>query len=68
MAALRPPALPDAAAARRRVRPAVARHRAGDDASAARRRGCVEFAGVGHAPMLVQPEQRAVVRDFLLAP
>jgi pimeloyl-ACP methyl ester carboxylesterase len=28
----------------------------------------VEFAGVGHAPTLVQPEQRAVVRDFLLAP
>ncbi|MDO8419645.1 MAG: alpha/beta hydrolase [Rubrivivax sp.] len=27
-----------------------------------------EFAGVGHAPTLVQPEQRAVVRDFLLAP
>jgi pimeloyl-ACP methyl ester carboxylesterase len=27
-----------------------------------------EFAGVGHAPMLVQPEQRAVVRDFLLGP
>jgi pimeloyl-ACP methyl ester carboxylesterase len=27
-----------------------------------------EFAGVGHAPMLVQPEQRAVVRQFLLAP
>lgn len=26
----------------------------------------VEFAGVGHAPMLVQPEQVAVVRDFLL--
>ncbi|EGJ09328.1 alpha/beta fold hydrolase [Rubrivivax benzoatilyticus] len=26
-----------------------------------------EFAGVGHAPMLVQPEQRAVVRDFLLS-
>jgi pimeloyl-ACP methyl ester carboxylesterase len=25
-----------------------------------------EFAGVGHAPMLVQPEQRAAVRDFLL--
>ncbi len=23
------------------------------------------FAGVGHAPMLVQPEQRAVVREFL---
>jgi pimeloyl-ACP methyl ester carboxylesterase len=27
-----------------------------------------EFAGVGHAPMLVQPEQRAVVRGFLLGP
>jgi pimeloyl-ACP methyl ester carboxylesterase len=27
-----------------------------------------EFAGVGHAPMLVQPEQRAVVRSFLLSP
>jgi len=27
-----------------------------------------EFEGVGHAPMLVQPEQRQVVRDFLLAP
>lgn len=27
----------------------------------------VEFAGVGHAPMLVQPDQRAVVREFLLA-
>jgi pimeloyl-ACP methyl ester carboxylesterase len=27
-----------------------------------------EFAGVGHAPMLVQPDQRAVVRQFLLAP
>jgi pimeloyl-ACP methyl ester carboxylesterase len=26
-----------------------------------------EFAGVGHAPMLVQPDQRAVVREFLLA-
>jgi pimeloyl-ACP methyl ester carboxylesterase len=25
-----------------------------------------EFAGVGHAPMLVQPDQRAVVRGFLL--
>jgi pimeloyl-ACP methyl ester carboxylesterase len=25
------------------------------------------FAGVGHAPTLVQPEQRAVVRQFLLA-
>ncbi len=28
----------------------------------------VEFAGVGHAPMLVQPEQRQAVKDFLLAP
>jgi pimeloyl-ACP methyl ester carboxylesterase len=27
-----------------------------------------EFAGVGHAPTLVQPEQVAVVRDFLLSP
>jgi pimeloyl-ACP methyl ester carboxylesterase len=25
-----------------------------------------EFAGVGHAPMLVQPDQIAIVRDFLL--
>jgi pimeloyl-ACP methyl ester carboxylesterase len=27
-----------------------------------------EFAGVGHAPMLVQPDQRQVVRSFLLSP
>ena len=27
-----------------------------------------EFVGVGHAPTLVQPEQRAVVRGFLLRP
>jgi pimeloyl-ACP methyl ester carboxylesterase len=27
-----------------------------------------EFAGVGHAPTLVQPDQRQVVREFLLAP
>lgn len=27
-----------------------------------------EFPGVGHAPMLVQPDQRQVVREFLLAP
>ena len=27
-----------------------------------------EFTGVGHAPTLVQPEQRAVVRGFLLPP
>lgn len=28
----------------------------------------VEFEGVGHAPMLVQPDQVRVVRDFLLEP
>lgn len=28
----------------------------------------VEFAGVGHAPTLVQPDQVAVVRNFLLSP
>lgn len=28
----------------------------------------VEFEGVGHAPTLVQEDQRRVVRDFLLAP
>jgi pimeloyl-ACP methyl ester carboxylesterase len=28
----------------------------------------VEFAGVGHAPMLVQPEQVQAVREFLLSP
>jgi pimeloyl-ACP methyl ester carboxylesterase len=27
-----------------------------------------EFAGVGHAPMLVQPDQVEVVREFLLSP
>jgi pimeloyl-ACP methyl ester carboxylesterase len=27
-----------------------------------------EFAGVGHAPMLVADDQRQAVRDFLLAP
>jgi pimeloyl-ACP methyl ester carboxylesterase len=58
----------DAAAARRAVRPAVAGHGAGDDASAAPRPAWHEFAGVGHAPMLVQPEQRQAVRDFLLSP
>ena len=26
------------------------------------------FDGVGHAPMLVQADQRQVVRDFLLGP
>ena len=29
---------------------------------------CVEFAGVGHAPSLVQPDQVAVVKDFLFSP
>jgi pimeloyl-ACP methyl ester carboxylesterase len=28
----------------------------------------VEFAGVGHAPTLVQPEQRAAVVEFLRSP
>jgi pimeloyl-ACP methyl ester carboxylesterase len=28
----------------------------------------LEFAGVGHAPMLVQPEQVGAVREFLLSP
>ena len=28
----------------------------------------VEFAGVGHAPMLVQPDQVHAVREFLLGP
>jgi pimeloyl-ACP methyl ester carboxylesterase len=28
----------------------------------------VEFEGVGHAPMLVQPDQVAAVREFLLSP
>ena len=28
----------------------------------------VEFAGVGHAPMLVQPDQVQAVREFLLSP
>lgn len=28
----------------------------------------VEFQGVGHAPMLVQPDQREAVRSFLLSP
>lgn len=29
---------------------------------------CVEFAGVGHAPALVQQDQVAAVKDFLLSP
>jgi pimeloyl-ACP methyl ester carboxylesterase len=28
----------------------------------------VEFSGVGHAPMLQQPDQLAAVREFLLSP
>jgi pimeloyl-ACP methyl ester carboxylesterase len=28
----------------------------------------VEFAGIGHAPMLLADEQIEVVKDFLLAP
>ena len=28
----------------------------------------VEFAGIGHAPMLVQPEQIAVLQEFLTTP
>jgi pimeloyl-ACP methyl ester carboxylesterase len=31
------------------------------------RAGLVEFAGVGHAPTLVAPDQIAAVRSFLLA-
>jgi pimeloyl-ACP methyl ester carboxylesterase len=29
---------------------------------------CLEFAGVGHAPTLVAPDQVQAVCDFLLAP
>ena len=43
-----------------------------DTAQAMTQRGpkarLVEFDGVGHAPTLVQPEQRTVVADFLLSP
>ncbi len=28
----------------------------------------VQFEGVGHAPMLVQPDQVAAVREFLMSP
>ena len=28
----------------------------------------VEFEGVGHAPMLIQPDQMSVVQEFLLSP
>ena len=40
-------------------------HEMGQRGPRARR---IEFAGVGHAPMLVQPEQVAAVREFLLSP
>ena len=43
-----------------------------DTALAMTRRGpkakLVEFAGVGHAPTLIAPDQTAAVREFLLAP
>ncbi|MFN7726264.1 MAG: alpha/beta fold hydrolase [Rubrivivax sp.] len=43
-----------------------------DTAAAMAQRGprahCVSFAGVGHAPTLVAPDQRRAVLDFLLAP
>jgi pimeloyl-ACP methyl ester carboxylesterase len=42
-----------------------------EDAAAMARRGpsarVVEFAGVGHAPALMAPDQIAVIRDFLVA-
>lgn len=45
---------------------------AADTAQAMTQRGprarLVQFAGVGHAPTLVAPDQVAAVRDFLLAP
>jgi pimeloyl-ACP methyl ester carboxylesterase len=37
-------------------------------ASRGPRAQCVEFAGVGHAPTLVAPDQVSVVRDFLWVP
>lgn len=37
-------------------------------ASRGPRAACIEFAGVGHAPTLVAPDQVAAVRDFLWAP
>ena len=43
-----------------------------DDGEAMTARGpraqLLEFAGVGHAPTLVAPDQVAAVREFLLAP
>ena len=50
---------------------AVAGESRSDSAHAMTQRGprarLVEFAGVGHAPMLVQADQRAAVREFLIA-
>jgi hypothetical protein len=37
-------------------------------ASSGPRASLREFAGVGHAPTLVAADQRAAVREFLLAP
>ena len=67
LAGLRRDPLPDAAAARRRVRPALARDRRRRWRSAARSARVHEFAGVGHAPTLVAADQVAAVREFLLA-
>ena len=58
--------LPDAGPARRRVRRAVAATAAAM-ATRGPRAAVHEFAGVGHAPTLVAPDQVAVVREFLLA-
>jgi len=46
----------------------LARDTAAEMATRGPRARCVEFAGVGHAPMLVQPEQVRAVREFLLSP
>jgi pimeloyl-ACP methyl ester carboxylesterase len=46
----------------------LARDTAAEMATRGPRARCVEFAGVGHAPMLVQPEQVQAVREFLLSP
>jgi pimeloyl-ACP methyl ester carboxylesterase len=46
----------------------LARDTAAEMATRGPRARCVEFAGVGHAPTLVQPEQVNAVREFLLSP
>ena len=58
--------LPDAAGARRRLRPAVARDGAGDDRGAARRPQLVEIPNVGHAPTFLHDDQIAIARQFLI--